>query len=539
MVARNTLTRSAGTALVLGLVLAGGACSLSQDGVPPPADRIFFPGGALVDEQEGRWLYVVSSNSDLRYNAGTVVPVDLTKVCQDDRRNQEPRNQGRCPLPPGELPPVWEPCPYEPRYVPPATAEHKCCWDTLDRNILNCDEQDYILRARSVRLGSFGVQPVTQHFGRLEAMVDGNGNPTRSFVREPLPTGVDKRLFVPVRGNTSITMMDVTVSPDDVILSCTGLRPGPNPDQGEFALCDERWRLTRKDDPVVDENAVEVPEDQITRLPDEPYAAAVDEALQLLYVGHLRTGEITLFDLGDGMDNLTPELVHSAGGLLPPDANGARGVTSLKIRDPGECFGPVYVTSRYRALVSSFVVFGTNNPDAEFPCGPERPSPESARDIAIVGTGQVISTGIGGTETRGVEIAGGRAFVLQRSPPVLVAFDLATLAASSAIEVCQGPTALAVHEDVPGRPMLYVTCFDAGEVFVVDPTIPALRAVIPVGRGPVLTAFSATDPGRGYVVGFGGNNVLVLDLDPASPQYHRVIQRIGFPSATPREGRPQ
>ena len=61
-------------ALVVSPILGG--CSLHQAGVEPPDNRIFFPSGGIVDP-DGKWLYVVNSNSDLRYNAGTVVVVDL------------------------------------------------------------------------------------------------------------------------------------------------------------------------------------------------------------------------------------------------------------------------------------------------------------------------------------------------------------------------------------------------------------------------------------------------------------------------------
>ena len=113
------------------------------------------------------------------------------------------------------------------------------------------------------------------------------------------------------------------------------------------------------------------------------------------------------------------------------------------------------------------------------------------------------------------------------------------------IEVCQSPTNLVQQTDAAGRTVaLFVTCFDAGELYVIDPWVPRLRAVVPVGRGPVATILppagaAAEDANRAYVVGFGANNISVVDLDPASPRQYRVIQRIGFSSPTPREVGPQ
>ncbi len=91
---------------------------------------------------------------------------------------------------------------------------------------------------------------------------------------------------------------------------------------------------------------------------------------------------------------------------------------------------------------------------------------------------------------------------------------------------------------------MFVTCFDAGEVYVIDPWTPRVRTVIPIGRGPVATVLppagaAPSEATRAYVVGFGANNVAVVDLDPNSRTQYRVIQRIGFPSPTPREVGPQ
>src|SRR6185436_5554601 len=108
------------------------------------------------------------------------------------------------------------------------------------------------------------------------------------------------------------------------------------------------------------------------------------------------------------------------------------------------------------------------------------------------------------------------------------------------------PTSMTQQRDASGRTVaLFITCFDASEVYVVDPWVPRIRNVIPVGRGPIVTLLppeGVTDPvdaARAYVIGFGGNNVLVVDLAEGSPTQYRVIQRIGFASPTPREVGPQ
>jgi hypothetical protein len=444
--------------------------------------------------------------------------VDLHKVRADYEDSD-----GQPALAPDGLP--WRSCSPDTRFVPGANVgdNDRCCWDYLDPNILNCDEQKYILRERSVRIGNFGGRPVEQKIG------------------EPLTRW---RMFLPVRGDVAIGMIEIAAeTSDDVQLLCTGPRSKPTSPQARFANCAPNWRITRTDDPLNTPNAVDLPSDQVSQLPDEPYALAVDDKPELLYVGHLRGGIVSMINLGDGQDELRPELLQVYQGLLPPDANGSQGVTSLTVRN--SC-GTVYVASRYSPVVGAFVVYGQ---DA---CSSAANDATGTPGITIVGTGQVLSTGLPGAETRGIEFVGAgktaepdRAFILQRSPPALVAVDIATQRPFATLEVCQSPTNLVQQKDGDGRAVaLFVTCFDAGEVYVIDPWTPRVRSVIPIGRGPVATILPPTgvapaDSTRAYVVGFNANNVAVIDLDPLSPTQYRVVQRIGFPSPTPREVGPQ
>jgi DNA-binding beta-propeller fold protein YncE len=54
-----------------------------------------------------------------------------------------------------------------------------------------------------------------------------------------------------------------------------------------------------------------------------------------------------------------------------------------------------------------------------------------------------------------------------------------------------------------------------------------------VGRGPSGLVFDK--PRKvAYVVGFGDNNISVIDLMPGRTTEYSVIQRIGFPRTSPR-----
>ena len=544
-----------GGLLGLAAIAVLGACNLHQQGVTPPKNRIFFPGGGIV-APEGRWLYVVNSNADLRYNAGTVAAVDLDAIRGDYDK--------------GVLPPrmAWSSCSPDPKnFVPPAsvkaTDSAQCCWDFIDPNVLNCDEQAYIDKGATVRIGSFGGRPAFQRFALPGASATAS---------PPVAAGIGQRMFVPVRGNGSVTMMDVAALADadgkatsNPRFYCSGNRTDPNQVSGTFTQdpfseCEDAWRITRKLDPAVVPEVASVPEAEILRLPEEAYALAVDDRLTspFLYVGHLRSGAVSLVSLGNGTDE-NPELIASNAAILPPDANGSRGITSLRIRypgslnDPNTCGGPIYATSRYAAVASSFVVAGINGADCRF----TSQTPLDDRTLAIVGRGDSLSSGVPGNETAGIEFiskanlgattAGGGdgIFILQRLPPVVAAIDANTNRPFATIEVCQGPVSLSQQTDLDGvsfsldGPSLFVTCYDSGEVYVVDASALRIKAIIPIGRGPIQTIFDPRDPKHGYVVGFSSNSISVLDLDPTSPTHYRVIQRIGFPSATPREIGPQ
>lgn len=521
----RTLLAAAATAVVGGLVSS--ACGLNQEGVPPLRDAIAFPGAALIDPA-GRWLYVANSNSDLRYNDGTLVAVDLTHI--DPVRRQQ---TGR----------TWDLCP-EVGYVhhhsdPDAQF---CCWDLLDRTILNCDERDFIPSGSTVRIGSFASALTWQTPLCAESAPPSTMRPcanaacTHADPGNPgTPALNDGRLYINVRGNSSVTYVDVA-RPDDggpVRFSCGGSTL-------DFPECDKAHQINHVDDTSI----VSMGTDDGVFLPDEPYAMAIDEVRQLLYVGHLRgdttrpgSGGISLFDVSQSV----PAYVGPFGSIFPSDALGLFGVTSLNKHDlRGGDNGQVFVTSRYLPRVGSIIptnVFGS--------C--------TVTQAAVLSTGDAFDTTLGGAEVRGIQFVDDaqRAWVLQRVPPALIGFDLGLdpagagrFSPSEVLETCSSPTFLQAHDAGGAGARLFVTCFETGQVYVVDPYLGRITGTIDVGRGPAGLVFGAgpgQDPAtdgavgtRAYVVGFGDNNVSVVDLEPGSPTEYHVIMRLGFPSTVPR-----
>jgi YVTN family beta-propeller protein len=518
----------------MGLGAGLSACGLNQEGVPPPRDRIVYPASARLDAH-GQWLYVANSNSDLRYNNGTLVAVDVELAATDYGRKRD----------------TWKVCPraaYVRSYaVGLADGDvdkdgiGRCCWDYFDHTVLDCDERKYVNAASTIEIGSFAAgmefqrretstfaPPATtrhqcahpgsapQGDGGADASPDAGTGSSGDGGGDVEPTVTEGRLFIGVRGNSSITYIDTKAD------STNG---------APTLSCGSSTKDSK--DCSIAHSLVGMNETPLT-VPDEPYALYLDETADLLYVGHLRgdtahpdTGGVSLFDVARRTPDAAPTFLHASRGFFPADGNGFFGVTSLT-PGPGN---QLYATSRYLP-----VAIGLNAaPDPNLPlCDPK------ATNIFVSASSLPFTSPLAGVELRGLQfVSPKRAFALQRVPPALVGFDVTGgilgNVATDIVETCAAPTFLQAFGDGADR-RLFVTCFEAGQVYVVDPSTPSVVAVIEAGRGPAGLVFSAetTTPARAYIVGFGHNNVSVVDLETGSPTQYHVIQRLGFPSVLPR-----
>jgi DNA-binding beta-propeller fold protein YncE len=462
--------------------LAGG-CGFGQSGISPPVDRFFFPAGATVDPAGG-WLYVVNSNSDLRFNAGTVVGIDLSKA----RTDRSAR---------------WDRCPYSGFLPPPGTAAPFCCRDFVDDGIVNCDERRYIDPASTVRIGSFGGTVVAQSLG-----------------------GTRRRVFVAVRAEPSVTFIDADAAAGQLKMSCN------DPGQAKAdELCGDPWRITQGHQagdgtPLV--------------FQEEPHEMLLDDAEGLIYISHLGdpiTGAIRGLSMIDVCSPTTraPTLASALPNVFP--RSGATGVTGMTQGKPGDPTQPLYVTAERTPDIGMLVFF---EPD-RVACGPDR-------DLRIALSQRFASTVFNsrGADLRGMVFSsdGSRAYVLHRqfagpsfefNPPSVELIDRSPDQFGQPqnrpigfVEVCSGPTKMAWHDAGRGQ-RLFINCFEGGQVYVVDPDLLAIEGIIDVGAGPADFEFSRVDPSTAYVTVFANNNVAVVDLQPGSNTEFRVVQRIGFP----------
>lgn len=545
--------RALGLTALAALLPWTGACTLSQNGVVPPADTFFYPTSAAMSPTDtaGQWLYVANSNADLRFNDGTLVMVNVgdTDISDPSLPSGVVHGAANDRAQPG----LWGACPQEDYVNPLSRSEPQiCCWDLLDSNILNCDERRYVQSDATVSIGSFAAQMVWQSYCDDPCLNYG-------MAKSCLADANAGRLLIGVRGDTSLTYVDVLPS------GKTG-NPAPHPafhctDTGPVDLATSS--LTECDQKVVDTSsslAIESGDLQApaTALPDEPYALALDDDPQTgrgyLYVGHLvgntstqDSGGVSLFNvsgtglIAPGGPYPPPVFIAPFGSPFPPNTSGLFGVTALSLYAPlgtdSTSSKQLFVSSRYVPLVSSMV-----------PLGPSICAGDDNDDV-LVPSGNTLNSTLVGSEMRGVEFidpAPGsqdsysqRAYALQRVPPDLVGFDIANNYAggpvatpTDVLETCSSPTFLYQHDAGDGS-RLYVNCFDTGEVYVFDPAGPTLLTTFSVGRGPGGLVFDVGRP-IAYVLNFSQNDVSVVDLAPGSPTQYHVIQRLGFPSVTPR-----
>jgi DNA-binding beta-propeller fold protein YncE len=483
-----------GRALAVAAAATIAACGFGESGIAPPTDRFFFPASIAVDPA-GDWLYVVNSNSDLRYNAGTVVAVNLALARQDRARSDWPR------------------CPNS-AYLPPLSGPARlCCQDFLDQGITNCDERGYVAADTTVSIGSFGGTVAVQNLA---------------------PGGVDRRLFVAVRAEPSITFIDVSVA-NGARMVCNDAGAKPN------ALCGDGWRL--RTGPIQDDGLP-------LALQEEPHGMVLDDGLGVIYIAHLGAVEqgrqlvrgISVLDVC-APSVRKPRLAAALQDASP--RSGSLGITTVVSAQPGDPLGVLYATEEF---TSNIVEVRFRDPDqARCDSGA---SPERVLDMV---PGRRFSSSIYGTrgaDLRGLLLPppGDRAYVLHKeyadrlhaeyNPPSVVAIDRSLDQRGdplnrpvAMVEVCTGPTQLVWHDAGRG-PRLFVNCFEGGQVYVVDPGLMVVDAVIEVGAGPADLQFSPNDPALAYVAGFANNNVSVIDLRPGTATEYRVIQRIGFPRSS-------
>ncbi len=433
--------------LAAGAVILAAACTASSEDVRPPEGELFFPTGLAVSPDEGV-LFVLSANSDLRYDSGTISVVDVETV---DRVVTAYKTTGE---------------------IDPA-----CTADQESPGTIECDEAAFMVGGAGVRIGNFSSTLAVQDKG-----------------------GNDLRVLVPVRGDPSVTWAEWDGAARE--LSCGG-------GQG-FELCDDDHRLTRM------RGDVDLPE-----VAEEPCAIYVDSVAQFAMITHLSSGTVTLVDSPAAG---VPVLADAVAGLFGGSGS-ARGATGVAGRQAGDR-NIVYVQSRTEDRIQMLSVARASG---------SLPFLVPSSYFFLNGVG-----GAGGTssDSRGVAFGtnGERAYMINRVPPSLQIYDTTLDVTgvprnrlSGASDLCREASGLVVADGGIGE-RAFVSCFLSGEVYVIDPQgTSRVEAVASVGRAPFGLA-AAESRQLLFVSTFLEDSVAVIDLDPSSSTFYRVVMRIGVRS---------
>jgi hypothetical protein len=359
-----------------------------------------------------------------------------------------------------------------------------CIQDPDHRETLQCPEDLFILPDAGARIGNFATAIAIQDTG--------SGN---------------LRLVVPTRGDPSVAWID---------WDGAGQKLGCNSSGATFALCDEAHRLSYVlNDP------------NVGLMPDEPFGAFADSAGQYAVITHLTSGAVTLIDSPIGGN---AEISDVAINFFAPDPlTGLRGATGVNGRTPGSASDIVYVGARSESRIQTLTVGRPVNGSLPY---------FVQGDWFFLDTVGNSSVG-GSSDTRGMVFSpdGNTLYLVNRRPASLQVFDtsLGTTGfpnnqGQGGVAICREGSEVSVVDTGDGE-RAYVTCFQDGQVYVVDPRGTASVAdIIDVGRGPYSVRAAPTRK-KLYVTNFLEDTVAVVDINPTSQYRNRVVLRIGTPRA--------
>jgi len=470
-------------------------------GLTPPKSRLFFPTG-LALTPDGRYLFVTNGNSDLKYNGGSIVVVDVETALQ--------------------------------RLLHPLEHPETCRTSPQDSSIAECQEgpvsdgeggqiPGLILGEHTVRLGYYAG------FIRLWDLTTAPFEPWQ----EELEDGGFRRyrLYTPVRGDPSVTFVDVVMeSADSSTIACLDCGLGCEGDAPRDCL--DRYR-------------VEAPSkgrrDLLPALlPAEPFDLYHDGQGGFILVAHLVDGTLSLIDLGGFQGDLRrggPDLVDVLPAVLATDPDGRAGGFNVVTRTPDDPSGWIYVSNRAASQILTVRVLGADAPVAE----------DRGMEM-VIGPSVVLGAPVGplegGAEVRGLTFSadGNRLYAVTRTPPALSVIDTSLEDGQprnevlDVVEVCPRPSVLRTRLDSYGRTLAYAVCYGSGEIYVVDTAEARVVGRIDGGGGPHDLIIMPETPavpealrGFAFLANFGEHTVGVVDLREESPTYHQLIGRIGWP----------
>lgn len=519
---------SARPALALLGVLVLASCGEVSPGVDPPRDAFAFPTGLLLDprvssEAQGecsetsecaagqlcasgqcrasaRWMLIGNANSDLRYNAASLVPVDLDAFWA--------ALEGEI-LPAGSRVSRSQPC----RRIANLP------------QVVECTEEPFALPEATVFYGNFP-------------------GPATPWLK---PGETDEAtLLVPVRGDPSVTWFTLRGglgSADDLEIDCG---------QSGGSGCDDRHRLRfLRNDPDSNRIAREPFRVHVSAQADLPYAYVThgivgsgDPDLTLIALEGLAVEGDDLPVIVDDRLLFTSNIANGGMGIAqrPCDvASGNAPASSLACTRPR-----VYGAVRWSRSLQVATTVRHDPIGEQFCAGPD--------DLDLMGAISCdprleyvrgVSAGGISTESVGVSLsqpilgdvafsaAGNELYVVQSNPGGLLRIDTSIGEDGeprdipvAQVEVCARPTSLALYEDGESRLGL-VTCYRSGELYIVDLASLAVVGLARAGSGPDAMAIDLAREVV-YVANSLDATISVVDMSPSRATRFTELARLGL-----------
>lgn len=247
------------------VALVASACLPDTGGIEPPSDRLIFPVG-LATTPSDNFLLAVNSNFNLRYNAGTLVALDLSVL--DEHLASALDGPGV--------------------YYSTECGEDGVSAPSQDDQYCFVDDGSLILEEETLRIGAFASD------------------------LELTPAG--DRAVIPVRGERAIQLVDVDEAGPDVI-SCG---------EGADLRCDSAHQVTSNSAHTL---PIEPYEIAVTEL-EETDPGGGSTPVTLGFATHLAGGEVSLFSISRGEPGspVQAELLSVLDGVV----GGASGIASFE-----------------------------------------------------------------------------------------------------------------------------------------------------------------------------------------------------------------
>lgn len=255
----------------------------------------------------------------------------------------------------------------------------------------------------------------------------------------------------------------------------------------------------------------------------DPFSSVVRKARlggepDLLFVGGMRDGVLaTLALAADG----TPHLVGNV-----RLNNGLFGLSA------SQSTGRIYTSSKVSSAFNVLEIKAREDSD-----DPDRLDPINPY-VQLLGTVRVSEPAVVTDRARDVALSrdGTRMYASYRAPDSLFVLDVADHPDGSPrarvvqrVPLSADPGDIEVVTTESGEELIYVSCYRANRVEVVDPRSGSVIASIKTGQSPSgLAVVDRPDLGvqRLYVALFNDHAVGVIELDPSSPFYHTEIGEI-------------